>query len=150
MDRAVAQGCTDPDRVGIHGSSYGGYATLVGAAFTPDRFAAAVGHTGRSGPVDPTEGIVPFALSGLVNDYLRYFGGRSSTTSRPTRHLHRRRPRPAGGRGPHELPAARRTRPGRRAVRHACSAGGRGRGGAGTAPQQDRDRFRPARVIDDF
>ncbi|WP_397221688.1 alpha/beta hydrolase family protein [Nocardiopsis lambiniae] len=81
VDRAVGQGCTDPDRVGIHRSSYGGYAALVGAAFTPDRFAAAVGYTGRSGPVDPTEGIVPFARSSLVNHYLRYFGGRSSTTS---------------------------------------------------------------------
>ncbi|MEN3308411.1 MAG: hypothetical protein V7603_4613 [Micromonosporaceae bacterium] len=38
----VAQGHTDPDRVAICGSSYGGYAALVGAAFTPDLFRCAI------------------------------------------------------------------------------------------------------------
>ncbi|MDT0330585.1 S9 family peptidase [Nocardiopsis lambiniae] len=74
VDWAVAQGYTDPDRVGIYGSSYGGYAALVGAAFTPDRFAAAVSYTGMSDLAELTEGIVPFARRSLVNNYLRYFG----------------------------------------------------------------------------
>jgi dipeptidyl aminopeptidase/acylaminoacyl peptidase len=39
---AVAQGHVDPARVAIFGSSYGGYAALVGVAFTPHRFACAV------------------------------------------------------------------------------------------------------------
>lgn len=38
----VAQGIADPQRVGIMGGSYGGYATLAGVAFTPDVYAAAV------------------------------------------------------------------------------------------------------------
>ncbi|MFL1426822.1 MULTISPECIES: S9 family peptidase [unclassified Nocardiopsis] len=77
VDRAVAQGHTDPDRVGIYGTSYGGYSALVGAAFTPDRFAAAVSYTGMSDLADLAdlaEGIVPFARRSLVNNYLRYFG----------------------------------------------------------------------------
>ncbi|WP_017589951.1 S9 family peptidase [Nocardiopsis ganjiahuensis] len=74
VDWAVAKGYTDPDRVGIYGSSYGGYAALVGAAFTPDRFAAAVSYTGMSDLAELTEGIVPFARRSLVNNYLRYFG----------------------------------------------------------------------------
>src|SRR5699024_7029869 len=46
VDRAVEAGIADPDRVGIVGGSYGGYAALVGAAFTPQRFAAAVDLVG--------------------------------------------------------------------------------------------------------
>lgn len=45
---AVAQGYADPKRVGIYGGSYGGYAALVGAAFTPDVFACAVDLVGPS------------------------------------------------------------------------------------------------------
>lgn len=74
VDWAVAQGHTDPDRVGIYGTSYGGYAALVGAAFTPDRFAAAVSYTGMSDLAELTEGAVPFVRRSLVNNYLRYFG----------------------------------------------------------------------------
>jgi dipeptidyl aminopeptidase/acylaminoacyl peptidase len=39
---AISQGWVDPARVGIYGASFGGYAALIGAAFTPDTFAAAV------------------------------------------------------------------------------------------------------------
>ena len=45
---AVAQGIADPKRVAIYGGSYGGYAALVGAAFTPDVFACAVDIVGPS------------------------------------------------------------------------------------------------------
>ncbi len=38
----VAQGLADPERVGIMGGSYGGYATLAGVTFTPDLYSAAV------------------------------------------------------------------------------------------------------------
>jgi len=44
----VAQGIADPQRVGIYGASYGGYATLAGAAFTPQLYAAAVDYVGVS------------------------------------------------------------------------------------------------------
>ena len=42
------EGIADRDRVGIYGGSYGGYAALVGATFTPDVFAAAVSVVGPS------------------------------------------------------------------------------------------------------
>lgn len=43
---AVASGWVDPARVAIYGASYGGYAAMVGATFTPDRFACAVNVVG--------------------------------------------------------------------------------------------------------
>ena len=74
LDWAIEQGYTDPDRVGIYGCSAGGYAALVGAAFTPDRFAAAVSYTGMSDLVDLVESVVPFARRSVENSYLRYIG----------------------------------------------------------------------------
>ena len=44
----VARGYADPARVGIYGGSYGGYAALAGAAFTPDLFRCAVDIVGPS------------------------------------------------------------------------------------------------------
>jgi dipeptidyl aminopeptidase/acylaminoacyl peptidase len=38
----VGRGIVDPARLAIYGSSYGGYAALVGAAFTPDLFRCAI------------------------------------------------------------------------------------------------------------
>ena len=45
---AVEEGVADPDRVAIYGGSYGGYAALVGATFTPDLFRCAVDIVGPS------------------------------------------------------------------------------------------------------
>ena len=45
---AVEQGIADPHRVGIFGGSYGGYAALAGAAFTPDLYRCAVDECGPS------------------------------------------------------------------------------------------------------
>ena len=39
-DWAIAQRIADPTRAAIYGSSYGGYAALVGLTFTPEKFAA--------------------------------------------------------------------------------------------------------------
>ena len=46
----VAEGVIDPDRVGIYGFSYGGYAALVAAAFNGDVFRCAIDVCG---PADP-------------------------------------------------------------------------------------------------
>jgi dipeptidyl aminopeptidase/acylaminoacyl peptidase len=48
VEFAVAAGWTDRSRVAIYGGSYGGYAALVGAAFTPDFFTCAVDIVGPS------------------------------------------------------------------------------------------------------
>ncbi|MFF2082777.1 S9 family peptidase [Nocardia sp. NPDC058176] len=74
LDWSIAQGHTDPDRVAIYGSSYGGYAAMVGAAFTPDRFAAAVSYTGMSDLTDLVRSVVPVARRAIENNYLRYIG----------------------------------------------------------------------------
>jgi dipeptidyl aminopeptidase/acylaminoacyl peptidase len=47
-DWAIAQGITSADQVAIMGGSYGGYATLAGLAFTPDKFACGVDIVGPS------------------------------------------------------------------------------------------------------
>ncbi len=48
VDWAVARGVTSADKVAIMGGSYGGYATLAGLAFTPDKFACGVDIVGPS------------------------------------------------------------------------------------------------------
>jgi dipeptidyl aminopeptidase/acylaminoacyl peptidase len=48
VDHVVAQGWVDRSRVGIYGGSYGGYAALAGAAFTPDVFRCTVDMVGPS------------------------------------------------------------------------------------------------------
>ena len=56
----VDQGWADPDRVAIYGGSYGGYAALVGAAFTPDVFRCAVDIVGPSNLQTLLETIPPY------------------------------------------------------------------------------------------
>jgi dipeptidyl aminopeptidase/acylaminoacyl peptidase len=48
VEHVVAQGWVDRDRVGIYGGSYGGYAVLAGAAFTPDVYRCGVDIVGPS------------------------------------------------------------------------------------------------------
>ncbi len=60
VDWAVEQGYADPDRVAIYGGSYGGYAALVGATFTPDRFACAVDLVGPSNLKTLIESVPPY------------------------------------------------------------------------------------------
>ncbi|MDJ0921681.1 MAG: S9 family peptidase [Henriciella sp.] len=45
---AIDQGVADPDRIGIMGTSFGGYNTLLGMTFTPDVFACGVNIVGLS------------------------------------------------------------------------------------------------------
>jgi dipeptidyl aminopeptidase/acylaminoacyl peptidase len=56
----VGQGWVDPARVAIYGGSYGGYAALVGATFTPDVFRAAVDIVGPSNLKTLIESIPPY------------------------------------------------------------------------------------------
>jgi dipeptidyl aminopeptidase/acylaminoacyl peptidase len=57
---AVEQGIADPKQVAIFGGSYGGYAALVGATFTPDVFACAVDIVGPSNLVTLLKSIPPY------------------------------------------------------------------------------------------
>lgn len=57
---AVEQNITGKDQVAIMGGSYGGYATLVGLAFTPDEFSCGVDIVGPSNLVTLMESIPPY------------------------------------------------------------------------------------------
>lgn len=48
IDHLVSIGLVDPDRIGITGASYGGYASAWGATYYSERFAAAVMFVGLS------------------------------------------------------------------------------------------------------
>jgi dipeptidyl aminopeptidase/acylaminoacyl peptidase len=60
VDYIVAQGWANKERVAIYGGSYGGYAALVGAAFTPDVFACAVDIVGPSNLKTLLDSIPPY------------------------------------------------------------------------------------------
>lgn len=57
---AVDEGIADPARVAIYGGSYGGYAALAGATFTPDLFKCAVDIVGPSNLITFIETIPPY------------------------------------------------------------------------------------------
>ena len=67
----VAQGIADPKRVGILGGSYGGYAALAGAAFTPDVYAAAVSIVGPSNLLTLLDSLPPYWEAGRKMFYTR-------------------------------------------------------------------------------
>lgn len=48
VEWAVKEGIANRDQIAIYGGSYGGYAALAGAAFTPDVFCCAVDIVGPS------------------------------------------------------------------------------------------------------
>lgn len=48
IENLVKRGAIDPDRIAIVGASYGGYAALAGAAFTPELYRCAVSINGVS------------------------------------------------------------------------------------------------------
>ncbi len=57
---AVGQGIADPKRTCIYGGSYGGYAALAGAAFTPDVFCCAVSIVGPSNIITLIQSVPPY------------------------------------------------------------------------------------------
>ena len=60
VEWAIREGVADPKRLAIYGGSYGGYASLVGAAFTPDVFQCAVDIVGPSNICTLIESIPPY------------------------------------------------------------------------------------------
>jgi dipeptidyl aminopeptidase/acylaminoacyl peptidase len=67
----VDQGWADPDKVAIYGGSYGGYAALVGAAFTPDVFCCAVDIVGPSNLQTLLETVPPYWKPAIAQLYRR-------------------------------------------------------------------------------
>jgi dipeptidyl aminopeptidase/acylaminoacyl peptidase len=70
----VGEGIADRSRIGIYGGSYGGYAALVGATFTPDVFAAVVSMVGPSSLVTLVRSFPPYWRPFLASTWFRYVG----------------------------------------------------------------------------
>ena len=70
----VSEGIADRGRIGIYGGSYGGYAALVGASFTPGVFAAAVSMVGPSSLVTLVRSFPPYWRPLLASTWFRYVG----------------------------------------------------------------------------
>lgn len=68
---AVQQGIADPKKVAIYGGSYGGYAALVGATFTPDLFCCAVDIVGPSNLITLIKTIPPYWATFLAQFHKR-------------------------------------------------------------------------------
>lgn len=68
---AIEQGIADPANVAIMGTSYGGYAALAGAAFTPDVFKASVDIVGVANLITMAENIPPYWKAFRTNQIIR-------------------------------------------------------------------------------
>ncbi len=69
----IDQGWADPARVAIYGGSYGGYAALAGATFTPDIYRCAVDIVGPSNLITLIETIPPY-WAPLISQFHRRVG----------------------------------------------------------------------------
>ncbi|MEO0684672.1 MAG: prolyl oligopeptidase family serine peptidase [Cyanobacteria bacterium J06649_11] len=56
----IKQGIADPQRVGIFGASYGGYATLAGLTFTPELYRAGASYVGPSNLITLFYSVPPY------------------------------------------------------------------------------------------
>ncbi len=74
VDWAVQQGVTKRDKVAIMGGSYGGYATLVGVTFTPDRFACGVDIVGPSNLKTLMESFPAYWRPSLEGNFYKHIG----------------------------------------------------------------------------
>ncbi len=68
---AIQHGIADPKRIAIYGGSYGGYAALVGATFTPDLFCCAVDIVGPSNLITLIKTIPPYWSTFLATFHKR-------------------------------------------------------------------------------
>jgi len=68
---AIKQGYANPEKIAIFGRSYGGYAALVGATFTPDVFCCAVDAFGISNLVTWLKSFPPYWSTDLSRLYRR-------------------------------------------------------------------------------
>jgi dipeptidyl aminopeptidase/acylaminoacyl peptidase len=73
VEYVVSQDWADPARIAIYGGSYGGYAALAGAAFTPDLYRCAVDIVGPSNLISLIETIPPYWVP-LIAQFHRRVG----------------------------------------------------------------------------
>ena len=65
----IDSGIADPKRIAIYGASYGGYATLAGACFTPELYCCAIDYVGVSNLLTFLQTIPPYWRSMLEMMY---------------------------------------------------------------------------------
>jgi dipeptidyl aminopeptidase/acylaminoacyl peptidase len=73
VDWAIREEIAQPDKIAIYGGSYGGYATLVGLTFTPDKFTCGVDIVGPSNLFTLLNSIPPYWKS-FFEDMVRRIG----------------------------------------------------------------------------
>ncbi len=73
VEWAVNEGGVDREKVAIYGGSYGGYAALVGATFTPDVFRCAIDMVGPSSLITLIESFPPY-WSSMLNNFKKRVG----------------------------------------------------------------------------
>jgi dipeptidyl aminopeptidase/acylaminoacyl peptidase len=71
VEWSIQQGIADPQKIAIYGGSYGGYAALVGATFTPDLFCCAVDIVGPSNLITLIKAFPPYWSTFLANFHKR-------------------------------------------------------------------------------
>jgi dipeptidyl aminopeptidase/acylaminoacyl peptidase len=81
VDHLIQQGITDPTKVAIMGASYGGYASLVGMTFTPERFACGIDMVGMSDLASLIENMPPYWALGKPW-WMKYVGDPANTQER--------------------------------------------------------------------
>jgi dipeptidyl aminopeptidase/acylaminoacyl peptidase len=89
VDWAIKNGITTKDKVAIMGGSYGGYATLVGLAFTPDEFVCGVDIVGPSNLATLLQTIPPY-WEAIKQQFYKRMG--DPTTPEGEKLLHDRSP----------------------------------------------------------
>jgi dipeptidyl aminopeptidase/acylaminoacyl peptidase len=84
VQRLIADGIADPKRICIVGASYGGYAALAGAAFTPDLYACAASWAGVSdlGEFLSTRSEDYGRDSAMISSWTRFIGDRYSDSAK--------------------------------------------------------------------
>jgi dipeptidyl aminopeptidase/acylaminoacyl peptidase len=93
VDWAIARKVAQPDKVAIAGGSYGGYATLVGLTFTPEKFACGVDIVGPSSLITLMKNIPPYwfpllpLLKDRVGDYTTKEGLKQLEERSPLTHV---------------------------------------------------------------
>jgi dipeptidyl aminopeptidase/acylaminoacyl peptidase len=83
VDQLIRQGITDPGKVVIMGKSYGGYASLVGMTFTPERFACGISFVGMSDLASLIDNAPPYWELGKPM-WLKYVGNPANAQERAT------------------------------------------------------------------
>ncbi len=77
VEEVVGQGYADRSRICIYGGSYGGYAALIGATFTPDVFCCAVDIVGPSNLKTLLDSVPPYWMP-LIEQFNRRVGNRET------------------------------------------------------------------------